>query len=147
MRRYNPALAVPAICLALALWPTVVPAQTGKLGERIAAYALARPCPEPQCRNPIVVVEDLRIKVVRFDGGYREESMKPADLAGYLDRIPLSAWQNGAKVWVNRADFHALHPGESGDEAKRSQQIQFASVLEILKQLALIPTNKEGIPY
>lgn len=121
--------------------------EPNNLGKRIAEYSVSHSCNKPKCKNPILVVEDHRIKVVRFDVGYREDYMKPEDLSNYLEKIPLSAWPKGPKMWVNRADFHPLHPGESADEARQSQQAQFGTVIQILKHLGLIPTDKQGILY
>jgi hypothetical protein len=95
----------------------------------------------------VVVVEDREIKVVRFDGGYREDYMKAEDLSEYLAKIPLSAWPQGPRMWVNCADFHILHPGESEEELRQSQQSQLHAVTQIIGRLGLKRTNKQGVPY
>jgi hypothetical protein len=133
--------------LAFSFLSVIAFSEPNNLGKRIAEYSDSSSCTEPKCKNPILVVLDHRIKVVRFDVGYREDYMKTEDLSDYLERIPLSAWPKGPKMWVNRSDFHPLHPGESADEAMQSQQTQFGTVIQILRRLGLIPTGKQGISY
>lgn len=135
------------ICLALSFQPVRALSEANSLGKRIAEYSTSHTRTESACDHPILVVEDHRIKVVRFDVGYREDYMKPEGLSDYLEKIPLSAWPKGPKIWVNRADFHPLHPGESADKALQSQQAQFGAAIQILKGLGLTPTNKQGISY
>jgi hypothetical protein len=135
------------ICLVLSLQAVAVSSDPNNLGARIATFWASRSCVESNCRNPVLVVEDHRIKVVRFDGGYREAYMQPDDLSAYLTKMPLSAWPEGPKMWVNRADFHLLKPGQSSDEARQSQQAQLVAVAEILQHLGLTRTDKDGHPY
>jgi hypothetical protein len=131
----------------LSLQAVAVSSGPKNLGERIAAFWASRSCVESKCRNPVLVVEDHRIKVVRFDGGYREDCMQPGDLSDYLTKMPLSAWPQGPEMWVNRADFHLLKPGQSSDQARQSQQAQLIAVTENLQHLGLTRTDKGGHPY
>ena len=134
-------------CLLLMARSLAVPQAPRNLGERIDEYWSSHSCIEAKCRNPVLVVEDRRIKVVRFDGGYREDHMKAEDLSEYLAKIPLSAWPQGPGMWVNCADFHVLYPGEAEEQFLQSQQTQLLAVTQIIQRLGLKRTNKQGVPY
>lgn len=129
-----------AIPLVLGLC-TGLHAQQRDLGEKIAAYWQSQTCSEAVCENPVLVVSDSDVEVVRPDENFKGDHILLKDLAAYLRNMPVSAWPEGARLWLRPADAATVLPGEPPSDWVAAQQKQMTDALRICRQLGLEPTT------
>ena len=141
--------AVAFLCAALACGPGYGQEQP-RLGDTIREYAEAHPCTEGRCRNPVFVVRDEFIQVIRFDLGLEERSeihLTWKEVRPYLEHLPLSAWPQGPRAWVRDADFHIFRSGSTPDQQnalRRQQMMNSKAIMRAFEDLGLTPTDKGG---
>lgn len=121
-----------AIAVCVLVWSCATKGKTLNLHDRIVAARTSQYCSAPAaCYNPIVLALETGYDVTTFVGSKpKRASVQPAELAKYLESLPMQVWPLGPMIELTQtddvSDATALHRNFS-----RAQQIFRSMGLEV----------------
>jgi hypothetical protein len=95
-----------AVAISVVAWSCGTGGKALNLHDRIVAARTAQYCSAPgACYNPIVLVLETGYDVTTFVGSKpKRASVQPAELAKYLESLPMQVWPLGPMIELTQTD-------------------------------------------
>ena len=92
--------------MCIVAWSCGTSARTLNLHDRIVAAHTSQYCRAPAaCYNPIVLILETGYNVTTFVGSTpKRANVPPAELAKYLESMPMQVWPLGSKIELTQTD-------------------------------------------